>query len=141
MKGPTSVLNGIMSPGGTTNVITKRPKPEFAASIDQTFGSFNLNRTVLDITGPVFAHEGNKQYGSLFYRVAASHTEDGDFREIADKEKNYLYPIFILSFRGQHAADLRFRGVHPKRAPDRQCGMVYEFDGCSRPAFRAPAPG
>lgn len=95
MKGPTSVLNGIMSPGGTTNVITKKPKPEFGGSIEQGFGTHGYLRTVVDFTGPVFANPDNGKYGSLYYRVAASHTKDGDWREFSDKEKNYLYAVVV----------------------------------------------
>ncbi|WP_417625261.1 TonB-dependent siderophore receptor [Paremcibacter congregatus] len=53
LKGPNSVLYGQMEPGGTINIVTKQPLPEFEAEAQIEYGSFDSKRGSFDITGPL----------------------------------------------------------------------------------------
>jgi iron complex outermembrane receptor protein len=68
VKGPSSFLYGQVAPGGIVNIITKTPKPEFAASASITYGSYDSYRIEGDITGPVT--------NGIFYRLAGSYNQD-----------------------------------------------------------------
>jgi len=140
MKGPTSVLNGIMSPGGTANIITKRPQPKFGASVDQTFGSFGLNRTVMDLTGPAFTNAGNKKYGSLYYRVIGARTRDGDFRDFSDRDKNYLYAMFVYRLGEGTQFTYDFEDVAQKGHPTASVGWYSSSSVVPSTRFAPPLP-
>jgi len=53
LKGPASVLYGQMEPGGTINVVTKQPLPDFQGEVGLESGSYGRKRTALDVTGPL----------------------------------------------------------------------------------------
>jgi iron complex outermembrane recepter protein len=76
IKGPSSVFSGQIEPGGTINVITKRPSTRAAGSIGFRYGSFDSKRVDLSYTGPLNARK------TVAFRAAAalSHTGyDYDF--------------------------------------------------------------
>ena len=52
LKGPASFLFGRADPGGVINRVTKTPLDTPYYSLTQEFGSFNMWRTVVDMTGP-----------------------------------------------------------------------------------------
>jgi iron complex outermembrane recepter protein len=53
IKGPAAAVYGQTNPGGIVNFVTKRPKKTPHQSFDQTFGSYQLQRTELETTGPI----------------------------------------------------------------------------------------
>src|SRR5262249_12935302 len=53
IKGPTSVLYGNADPGGTINMVTKKPSAENAFQADLYKGSWNSMRFQGDITGAI----------------------------------------------------------------------------------------
>jgi len=66
IKGPAASIYGTVLPGGTINVITKKPKTKAQQRIGFSFGSNDLVRGQLSSTGPLGS--GDK----LFYRVDAA---------------------------------------------------------------------
>jgi outer-membrane receptor for ferric coprogen and ferric-rhodotorulic acid len=52
-RGPSGVLQGSGSFGGTVNLVKKRPTDTFAASVLTTVGSWNNKRVEADISGPL----------------------------------------------------------------------------------------
>jgi len=50
-KGPSSIVSGAGSPGGTLNIITKRPQAENFAHFSQELGSFGRAKSVADLNG------------------------------------------------------------------------------------------
>ncbi len=63
VKGPGSMLYGRIEPGGFVNVVTRKPLPVAAYSLQQQFGSYGMFRTTADATGPLTSD------GSLSYRL------------------------------------------------------------------------
>lgn len=72
LKGPVGLLQGSTGYGGTINFVRKKPRSEFAASLNLQAGSWNFWHGDLDVTGPLNAS------GTIRGRVVASGT-DRDF--------------------------------------------------------------
>ncbi|WP_419763740.1 MAG: TonB-dependent siderophore receptor [Arcobacter sp.] len=98
VKGPTSVLYGLMEPGGLVNIVTKRPqskqKTTFETSLQtymsngvSGFGEDNGVTTTLDTTGPITEN--------LFYRFIAVGEKLNSYRENVDFENIHIYPSIL----------------------------------------------
>jgi iron complex outermembrane receptor protein len=74
IKGPIATLYGNSDPGGTINLVTKKPLAKNAAEIDIAGGSWNHFRAQGDITGPL-----NKSK-TLLYRFNAGYDQAHSFR-------------------------------------------------------------
>lgn len=74
IKGPSSVVFGNADPGGTINMVTKKPLRENRRGIDFTLGSFNALRITGDFTGPL-----NEQK-TLLYRLNIGYEDADSFR-------------------------------------------------------------
>lgn len=87
LKGPASALYGRGEPGGTVNIVTK--KPRFVASQAVQFGvdSHGLRRTSVDVTGPASAN--------VAYRLNAALESGGSFRDSIDSERMQVTPSLL----------------------------------------------
>jgi iron complex outermembrane receptor protein len=75
IKGPSSALFSNSNPGGTINMVTKKPLAENRYALDFSVGSFNTLRTTGDFTGPL--HEDK----TLLYRLNIGYENAGSFRD------------------------------------------------------------
>lgn len=83
IKGPASATFANARPGGTVNMVTKKPLDENRQSVDFSLGSYNTLRTQADFTGPLdSAH-------TLLYRLNLGY-EDGESFRNQIFNKNYL---------------------------------------------------
>ncbi len=71
LKGPASALYGSSEPGGTINIVTKKPQFTSKNSAELSAGTGGLRRASVDSTGPLGQ--------SVAYRLIAM-TEEGDSR-------------------------------------------------------------
>ncbi|NQE48956.1 TonB-dependent siderophore receptor [Herbaspirillum rubrisubalbicans] len=71
LKGPAAALYGSSEPGGTINIVTKKPQFTRNNSAELSAGSGGLKRATVDSTGPLGQN--------LAYRLIAM-TEEGDSR-------------------------------------------------------------
>ncbi|MGB4812742.1 MAG: TonB-dependent receptor [Methylophilaceae bacterium] len=53
LKGPGSALFGSGGPGGSINVVTKKPQAEYGLELGTTLGSFNTRDAYMDLTGTI----------------------------------------------------------------------------------------
>lgn len=86
LKGPAAALYGSSEPGGTLNVVSKRPL--WAAQNDASveFGSFGYKRASIDATGPL---------GETFaVRVNAAMVDSESFRDHVTTKREVLAPAF-----------------------------------------------
>ena len=123
LKGPKAALFGRGEPGGTVNLVTKRPTFETAGSIDLTAGSFDFFRGDADFTTPVS--------DNLAVRLVGFYEDAGSFRETIETERWGFYPSisFTPSDRTQLVYELEIseqeipfdRGIP---AIDNQLGAV-----------------
>ena len=75
VKGPSATLYGNCDPGGTINLVTKKPLPTQEAAISFGGGSWDHYRATGDITGP---HQ--QQNKTLLYRFNAGYDNTNSFR-------------------------------------------------------------
>lgn len=75
LKGPGSALYGNINPGGTVNLVTKKPLAEARKAVSFGAGSFNMLRAALDVTGPLNPSR------TLLYRFNAGYEKTDTFRD------------------------------------------------------------
>lgn len=86
LKGPAASLYGTSEPGGTLNLVTKRPLWRSGHSIEAYAGSFRFFRTAIDSTGPL---------GENFaYRINAAVEDRESFRDFITTERKFFAPAF-----------------------------------------------
>jgi len=76
LKGPASALYGRGEPGGTVNIVTKKPRFAPSHAVDAGLDSHGLKRGAADLTGPLGAN--------VAYRLNAASEEGGSFRDHVD---------------------------------------------------------
>ena len=74
IKGPSCVLYGNTDPGGTINLVTKKPLPQEQYSLLAGAGSWDANNSQIDLTGPI------DKTGTWLYRVNAGYEDKNSFR-------------------------------------------------------------
>jgi len=84
IKGPTATLYGNCDPGGTINLVTKKPLDKQQASLDIYRGSWDHYRAEADVTGPLNAGK------TLLYRFNAGYDQTNSFRA-QDHAKSYEF--------------------------------------------------
>lgn len=84
LKGPAAALYGNSEPGGTLNVVTKKPQFKASNSAEVYAGSYDTYRSVIDSTGPLSEN--------LAYRLIVAAEDKGSFRDHVDSERLLLSP-------------------------------------------------
>ncbi len=102
IKGPGSALYGDYNPGGTINLVTKKPLVEERKAVGFAVGSFNTIRSTLDFTGPL------NEDKTLLYRLNAGYEETETFRDFSSRTSLMLAPsvTFIPTDRTTLSAEL-----------------------------------
>jgi len=90
LKGPRAALFGRGEPGGTINLVTKRPDFSTAGSIRLSAGSFDFLRGDLDWQSPL--------NDALAVRLVGYHEDAGSFRDTIETRKTGLTPSALLRF-------------------------------------------
>ena len=109
IKGPASALFGNANPGGTVNLVTKKPLPVARQALSASAGSFASYRATADFTGPV----GDDR--TLLYRLNVGYENAETFRFLQGHTSYLVAPSisFLPSERTRVNADLvysRFDG-------------------------------
>lgn len=96
LKGPASVLYGLMEPGGLINIVTRRPQAERADTLNLTlqsyasdtsgFGEDNGATLTWDSTGPLTSDE------RWLYRLIVSAEHIDSFRDGVGYDNLYIFP-------------------------------------------------
>ncbi|MEM0985566.1 MAG: TonB-dependent siderophore receptor [Pseudomonadota bacterium] len=86
LKGPRSALFGRGEPGGTVNLVTKRPNFETGGYVRGTIGSWNQVRVEGDFQSVA---DANETFG---FRLVGFYEDAESFREGAETEKLGFYP-------------------------------------------------
>ncbi len=94
LKGPVAGLYGASEPGGTVNLVTKRPLWQRATAAELYAGSWNSRRLALDTTGAL-----NEQ---LALRLNVAAEDRGSFRDHVTTRRDVVAPA--LTWRlGRHS--------------------------------------
>ncbi|RSK48121.1 TonB-dependent receptor [Hymenobacter rigui] len=86
LKGPGAALYGDINPGGTVNMVTKKPLDVARQALTFSTGSFNTMRATADLTGPL-----NEQKNVL-YRVNTGFEKSNTFRDVNDTRSVMVAP-------------------------------------------------
>ncbi|WP_431167288.1 TonB-dependent siderophore receptor [Tenacibaculum halocynthiae] len=86
IKGPSSVTFSSSDPGGTVNMVTKKPLLEKRSEVSLATGSFGTIRATADFTGPL------NESKTLLYRVNAAFQEADSFRDVVNNNAFLFSP-------------------------------------------------
>lgn len=88
LRGPSSVLYGLSSPGGLVNIVSKRPSADPIREIQLSVGDYDRRQIAADFSGPIDAD------GKLLYRITGlvrdAELPAGDMRD----DYTYIAPSF-----------------------------------------------
>lgn len=88
LKGPSASLYGSSEPGGTINIVTKRPLWKPAHAIEARAGSYDAYRAAIDSTGPIS--------DVLAYRLNAAIEDRKSFRDHVASKRTFIAPALTL---------------------------------------------
>jgi iron complex outermembrane receptor protein len=100
LKGPSSVLFGSGAPGGSVNIITKKPLPEPTYEISAAAGNFDTYGGTIDLTGPL------NESKTVLYRLIGSYRSEGSSIRFTENENITI--ASSLSWRVGEQTNLRF---------------------------------
>lgn len=116
MKGSTSTLYGLNSPGGLVNAITKRPKDYKFGEVYTTFGDEHLE-TGADFGGPVDAD------GHWNYRITTKWQDGDNGSEYTEDDRLYFAPA--LTWKPTDATTLTILADYNKHDGNTSHGIPY----------------
>lgn len=88
IKGPASATFASVDPGGSINMVTKKPLVTDRKEITLSAGSFSTIRGTLDFTGPL------NDSKTLLYRINGAYQEARSFRDLISNKALLLSPSF-----------------------------------------------
>ncbi len=102
IKGPASALYADTNPGGTINMVTKKPLPVSRQALSFTTGSYDTYRAAADFTGPMTADR------RLLYRLNLGYENGESFRDLQFNRTYLVAPSvsFLPNERTQVNVDL-----------------------------------
>ncbi|MBX9405151.1 TonB-dependent siderophore receptor [Pseudomonas baetica] len=86
LKGPAASLYGRGDPGGTVNIVTKKPQPEAFTTLQTSAGSWDRYRTALDVNTPLDAE------GDVLARINLAIEDNHSFRDHVDSQRVFVAP-------------------------------------------------
>ncbi|WP_353631839.1 TonB-dependent siderophore receptor [Pseudomonas canadensis] len=88
LKGPAASLYGRGDPGGTVNIVTKKPQPEAFTTLQTSAGSWDRYRTAIDVNTPLDSE------GKVLTRVNLAVEDNHSFRDHVQSKRVFVAPSF-----------------------------------------------
>lgn len=88
LKGPAASLYGRGDPGGTVNIVTKKPQPEAFTTVQTSAGSWDRYRTAVDVNTPLDSE------GKVLSRVNLAVEDNHSFRDHVQSKRVFVAPSF-----------------------------------------------
>lgn len=88
LKGPASSLYGRGDPGGTINIVSKRPQNDRFARLDLSAGRWDRYRSSLDVNTLL------DDEGTMLYRMNLAVEDNKSFRDYRSSERQFFAPAF-----------------------------------------------
>ena len=88
IKGPSSATFSSVDPGGSINLVTKKPLATDRKEVSLSVGSFSTFRGTLDFTGPL------NESKTLLYRINGAYQEAKSFRDLVGNKSFLVSPSF-----------------------------------------------
>ncbi|MCU0439930.1 MAG: TonB-dependent receptor [Raineya sp.] len=86
LKGPASVTFSSVDPGGSINMVTKKPLAENRKEVSLSGGNFSTMRGTLDFTGPL------NESKTLLYRINGAYQEARSYRDLIGNKSLLISP-------------------------------------------------
>lgn len=139
LKGPASMLYGLINPGGMINLVTKVPQEKRGTSVTGTFSTYAADISsfgakfsysgTLDTTGPI------DQGKHWLYRLIVKGEDKDSFRKNNFYTNFYLYPSLTYRWSNDTSLTLQAEMIKEKRLAD-YVGLVVPFNDLAYlPAF------
>ena len=120
LKGPGSALYGRSEPGGTINIITKKPQFTEEGYIQATVGSYSLYRLEGDYTNAINS--------DLAFRVNGAYEDAGSFRDTVESNKLAFTPSLTYQISDDTSLTYELEVLDQEAPFDRGIVVVdYEF--------------
>lgn len=87
LKGPGSALFGRGEPGGTINIVTKKPQFEKEGYVMASYGSWGTYRVEADYTAPLS--------DTVAFRINGGYDDAGSFRDVLDSKRYAISPSIL----------------------------------------------
>ncbi|ROM98747.1 TonB-dependent siderophore receptor [Pseudomonas brassicacearum] len=130
LKGPAASLYGRGDPGGTVNIVTKKPQPEAFSTLQTSAGSWDRYRTALDLNTPL------DPQGNVLSRVNLAVEDNHSFRDHVDSQRVFVAPSLSWQLNPDTSLLLESEFVRHSSTFDR--GIVApnnSWSGVSRSTF------
>lgn len=114
LKGPGSALFGRGEPGGTVNIITKKPKFSPEGSLILSGGSYSTYRAEGDYTNAI--------NDKLAFRINGAYEQGDSFRDFLSSKKWVVDPSILARFSDTTSLSYELEAVHQEVPFDR--GLV-----------------
>lgn len=88
IKGPATAAFSSVDPGGSINLVTKKPLATTRREVGLSVGSFSTLRGTMDFTGPLNASK------TLLYRVNGAYQEARSYRDLVRNNQLLVSPSF-----------------------------------------------
>ncbi|MEM7687666.1 MAG: TonB-dependent siderophore receptor [Pseudomonadota bacterium] len=118
LKGPRSALYGRGEPGGTVNLVTKRPQFETSGYVQFQGGSFDFYRGDVDLQTTLSDDIG--------VRLAGFYEDAGSFRETVETQRFGFYPSITARLGENTSATYEFEYTSQDIPFDR--GVIFSED-------------
>ncbi len=105
LRGPGGAVFGQGSPGGTVNIVTKKPLDEARVAARFGVGNFGYVQPEIDVTGPVG--------GGLGYRLVATWEQRESFIDFVEPQAAQIAPT--LEWSNDSGLTLRYQGDWRRR--------------------------
>lgn len=117
LKGPGSALFGRGEPGGTINIVTKKPEFDHKGSLELAGGRFDTYRVAGDYTGPIS--------NSVAFRINGAWEDSNGFRDTVTFKKTALTPSLLFRIGEATVVNYELELVNQEAPFDR--GVVAPF--------------
>ncbi|MET0610541.1 MAG: TonB-dependent receptor [Pseudomonas caspiana] len=88
LKGPAASLYGRGDPGGTVNIVTKKPQADAFTTLQTSAGSWDRYRTALDVNAPLNDDK------TVLSRVNLAVEDNNSFRDHVESKRVFVAPTF-----------------------------------------------
>lgn len=119
LKGPAAALYGSSEPGGTLNIVSKRPLWQSGHALEVYAGSFQLKRIAVDSTGPLSE--------ALAYRLNLAFENRDSFRDQVQARREVVAPAFSWKLGADTTLDYSGELLRHRTPLDR--GVVASAEG------------
>ncbi|KPY86507.1 TonB-dependent siderophore receptor [Pseudomonas syringae pv. tagetis] len=130
LKGPAASLYGRGDPGGTVNIVTKKPQRDAFTTLQTSAGSWDRYRTALDVNAPL------DEEGKLLSRVNLAVEDNNSFRDHVESKRVFVAPSFSWQLNPETSLLVETEFVRHTSTFDR--GVVApnnKWSGVSRSTF------